>query len=100
MTKNTACQSTLIQQFSSNMNHFRKCRHRNANICSEIPFSILVSKSSGHLMSGFPQMISFFRRRCCVPLLTSRFSHYLLYRSEEHTSELQSRFDLVCRLLL
>src|SRR5437868_4088523 len=23
-----------------------------------------------------------------------------LYRSEEHTSELQSRFDLVCRLLL
>src|SRR5699024_11415107 len=27
-----------------------------------------------------------------------RFSDYL--RSEEHTSELQSRFDLVCRLLL
>src|SRR5699024_3919576 len=29
--------------------------------------------------------------------------HYLhdkLFRSEEHTSELQSRFDLVCRLLL
>src|SRR5699024_11544421 len=25
---------------------------------------------------------------------------YLLLRSEEHTSELQSRFDLVCRLLL
>src|SRR5437868_4429172 len=24
----------------------------------------------------------------------------LFYRSEEHTSELQSRFDLVCRLLL
>src|SRR5699024_12390542 len=24
----------------------------------------------------------------------------LTYRSEEHTSELQSRFDLVCRLLL
>src|SRR5699024_11937065 len=23
-----------------------------------------------------------------------------MYRSEEHTSELQSRFDLVCRLLL
>src|SRR5699024_12190215 len=23
-----------------------------------------------------------------------------LYRSEEHTSELQSRFDIVCRLLL
>src|SRR5207249_6903782 len=25
---------------------------------------------------------------------------YVQYRSEEHTSELQSRFDLVCRLLL
>src|SRR5699024_4385483 len=25
---------------------------------------------------------------------------YYAYRSEEHTSELQSRFDLVCRLLL
>src|SRR5699024_12228958 len=35
-----------------------------------------------------------------------RFRHWRLYpstgsiRSEEHTSELQSRFDLVCRLLL
>src|SRR5437868_7985121 len=27
-------------------------------------------------------------------------SQILVYRSEEHTSELQSRFDLVCRLLL
>src|SRR5207249_9103554 len=27
-------------------------------------------------------------------------SGHLLIRSEEHTSELQSRFDLVCRLLL
>src|SRR5699024_12406280 len=25
---------------------------------------------------------------------------YKVFRSEEHTSELQSRFDLVCRLLL
>src|SRR5207249_11960113 len=25
---------------------------------------------------------------------------YFVFRSEEHTSELQSRFDLVCRLLL
>src|SRR5437868_10937054 len=28
------------------------------------------------------------------------FSNALFERSEEHTSELQSRFDLVCRLLL
>src|SRR5699024_12431881 len=31
---------------------------------------------------------------------TSRSSISPLVRSEEHTSELQSRFDLVCRLLL
>src|SRR5699024_11805352 len=28
------------------------------------------------------------------------FALLLAFRSEEHTSELQSRFDLVCRLLL
>src|SRR5699024_12751900 len=28
------------------------------------------------------------------------YTNYILNRSEEHTSELQSRFDLVCRLLL
>src|SRR5207249_9238502 len=34
--------------------------------------------------------------------LAERFGHtaYWYARSEEHTSELQSRFDLVCRLLL
>src|SRR5438105_6370498 len=30
----------------------------------------------------------------------ARFTHGGLLRSEEHTSELQSRVDLVCRLLL
>src|SRR5699024_12633106 len=39
-----------------------------------------------------------------LPQLLSAFTSTLttlkLYRSEEHTSELQSRFDLVCRLLL
>src|SRR5699024_11644616 len=33
-------------------------------------------------------------------LATSRTSSVPSTRSEEHTSELQSRFDLVCRLLL
>src|SRR5699024_12553230 len=28
----------------------------------------------------------------------SIFTYCLLFRSEEHTSELQSRFDIVCRL--
>src|SRR5699024_12677788 len=32
--------------------------------------------------------------------VTSNISNEINIRSEEHTSELQSRFDLVCRLLL
>src|SRR5699024_11821450 len=33
-------------------------------------------------------------------LLHTRFENTEIHRSEEHTSELQSRFDIVCRLLL
>src|SRR3712207_8416441 len=36
----------------------------------------------------------------CSKSLIVRFPHTLLSRSEEHTSELQSRQYLVCRLLL
>src|SRR5438067_7064353 len=39
------------------------------------------------------------RGRCCGPA-TSATGLQKFPRSEEHTSELQSRFDLVCRLLL
>src|SRR5207249_11499548 len=43
-------------------------------------------------------------RRDFAPGFRSRLHHkdltLALQRSEEHTSELQSRFDLVCRLLL
>src|SRR5207249_10747027 len=37
-----------------------------------------------------------------LPLLQANVTGFylLVFRSEEHTSELQSRFDLVCRLLL
>src|SRR5699024_12238551 len=35
-----------------------------------------------------------------APLLASFAACSDAFRSEEHTSELQSRFDLVCRLLL
>src|SRR5699024_10587413 len=38
----------------------------------------------------------------CDEKLTTNYTRLdeIFYRSEEHTSELQSRFDLVCRLLL
>src|SRR5699024_11382692 len=34
------------------------------------------------------------------PIVKNTSEHNRAIRSEEHTSELQSRFDLVCRLLL
>src|SRR5687768_18216876 len=40
------------------------------------------------------------RRRSRVASGTSKSSATATYRSEEHTSELQSRLHLVCRLLL
>src|SRR5699024_11540724 len=36
----------------------------------------------------------------CAFFITCHPANGYRYRSEEHTSELQSRFDLVCRLLL
>src|SRR5699024_11713145 len=39
------------------------------------------------------------RRRIVAPASVV-MNHAAIQRSEEHTSELQSRFDLVCRLLL
>src|SRR5699024_12554245 len=42
-------------------------------------------------------LLNFFR---FPPYYSFEASWFYLIRSEEHTSELQSRFDLVCRLLL
>src|SRR5438067_3032727 len=44
---------------------------------------------------GGPQRVA-----CPLIRLFAPSSQACGYRSEEHTSELQSRFDLVCRLLL
>src|SRR5699024_12548955 len=40
------------------------------------------------------------RSRLVAPYLVFPYRLYTAYGSEEHTSELQSRFDIVCRLLL
>src|SRR5690606_41740379 len=45
---------------------------------------------------GPHHVVTFFRRPRLVALATGKIIH----RSEEHTSELQSRENLVCRLLL
>src|SRR5699024_5783697 len=41
-----------------------------------------------------------FLRKAQMSRCMNVFRRLLIQRSEEHTSELQSRFDLVCRLLL
>src|SRR5207249_5985576 len=43
---------------------------------------------------------SFWRDECRLMAMMRRSCPHQGTRSEEHTSELQSRFDLVCRLLL
>src|SRR5699024_12054180 len=48
-------------------------------------------------VEGPPHSLATFCRAFHVPLEDSEL---VIDRSEEHTSELQSRFDLVCRLLL
>src|SRR5206468_5744780 len=52
--------------------------------------------------NGLWVYIGYLRRKLGEPRLiqTVRGIGYVLRRSEEHTSELQSRSDLVCRLLL
>src|SRR5207302_5879186 len=49
-----------------------------------------------YVLSGNPVCC---RKRCCPPSLAKRTTSSAT-RSEEHTSELQSRENLVCRLLL
>src|SRR5699024_12092879 len=54
----------------------------NEDLSSDVSYTEIIQKTSIHLGAEIPD------------------SRYKDWRSEEHTSELQSRFDLVCRLLL
>ena len=66
-----------------------KNRHQHELLSSQAPSPLL----SPLLMLPLPLLP-------LLPLLLPLLPLLLLLRSEEHTSELQSRFDLVCRLLL
>src|SRR5699024_12532890 len=56
--------------------------------------------SSGTLPHARPALCREFLSGLSRSQADAAFRCRLLCRSEEHTSELQSRFDLVCRLLL
>src|SRR5699024_12873866 len=62
------------------------------------PFSANSAKAQATICSLLREFFS-----ACLIALSPFLSQYIRprgARSEEHTSELQSRFDLVCRLLL
>src|SRR5699024_11837947 len=72
---------------------------RRPDLCGDVLARLLgqmtddiVDVDFGERTHGVPSFQSFV-------MLESSSSHWE-WRSEEHTSELQSRFDLVCRLLL
>src|SRR2546422_8351808 len=50
--------------------------------------------------SSFAQAVALVRARWQIELLFKLWKEHVPARSEEHTSELQSRLHLVCRLLL
>src|SRR5699024_12394861 len=63
---------------------------RTAKITIRIPVTIWITSRNSESFPGL------FRLSCVIVFLPP----HRIIRSEEHTSELQSRFDLVCRLLL
>src|SRR5207248_6248073 len=75
---------------------------RSSDLGSVAPF--LMRSSASVLPDGMLQYSIQLRISCGVPLptLPARYGSVpiIRHRSEEHTSELQSPYDLVCRLLL
>src|SRR2546429_7291750 len=101
--------------FSSRRRHTRCSRDWSSDVCSSDLFArcdwrrgrwILRRKSSapagGNLLWRPAARICATPRACCanLPVLSPLPSSPSPSRSEEHTSELQSRLHLVCRLLL
>src|SRR5699024_12140233 len=72
-----------------------------AEIIEKLVKSELMERT-GHALRVTPkgkQLLNLVNKELVSPKLTAKWEKQVL-RSEEHTSELQSRFDLVCRLLL
>ena len=63
-----------------------------------LPFGILATV--GMLLATDRLVYRFYRKQKSAPIVFVMASVGVMFRSEEHTSELQSRRNLVCRLLL
>src|SRR5437868_7551215 len=75
--------------FSSRRRHTRSKRDWSSDVCS----SDLIVKHAARRVEHLVLIL-------CEIIGLRVVPEHVLARSEEHTSELQSRFDLVCRLLL
>src|SRR5207249_7026145 len=65
------------------------------------PFLLRTGEPKGSPVTPSSTPSAFFLRRAVLQLAARKaLAQVVQSRSEEHTSELQSRFDLVCRLLL
>src|SRR5690349_22330587 len=86
----------LIFFFSSRRRHTRSLRDWSSDVCSsDLHHAVVLSErvAQDHVR-GLPADARESRQ------LLHGVGHPAVVRSEEHTSELQSRRDLVCRLLL
>src|SRR5699024_12221615 len=92
------CVSIVLTSFTN---------ERNSLVSSSVKLRDSVPKPSLLTLALISSILSNKLLRCSFNSLIVAIKYYLhviqpfcVPRSEEHTSELQSRFDLVCRLLL
>src|SRR5699024_12539207 len=93
---------TIAEEFRQNMNVAREQRSRTgiAAARQDALLEILDDIDAVALRSGLDFSMGRMRLQQMVDRGAGRRLPAFVERSEEHTSELQSRFDLVCRLLL
>src|SRR5690606_40509982 len=65
-----------------------------------VEFVTVIEISYSHDIFAVLRIFSLYFFVFCINDVSSVFCRHLIVRSEEHTSELQSRENLVCRLLL
>src|SRR5437870_5867138 len=97
-----------VKDWECSCGKYKRIKHRGV-VCDrcgvEVTLARVRRERMGHIELAVPVChIWFFK---CMPSriglvldMTARNLERVIYRSEEHTSEFQSRFDLVCRLLL
>src|SRR5699024_12607837 len=82
--------------------------HSGCDVCQGCVQAHCLGQVGGHVCQNYiePYCVKKYGGCCtyqCTPVVAEERPHGCFddfIRSEEHTSELQSRFDLVCRLLL